>query len=114
MASTPALIAMSMTLAGPRCSVRAKKVTFNEATVASHSMHSGWHFAMAALRTGPAGEPFVRPLFGNSLTAGESHRDFTDTFWCSASARSYTLNDEPGGCSPKPRATPVSSEYQRA
>ena len=75
-------------------------MTFNEATVASQSVQSGWHFALPALRTGPAGDPFVRPLAGNSLTAGEFQCDLTDTFCRNASARSYTLNDEPGGCSP--------------
>ena len=100
---------MSRTLAVPRCSVRSKNVTFNEATVASTSVQSGWHFAVLALRTGPAGEPLVRPDSGNSFTGGESQCDFRDTFWRSASARSYTLNDEPGGCSPNPRACPASS-----
>ena len=108
-ASTPDFIAMSSTFAAPRCSVRSKNVTFSEATVASHRVQSGWQRAVLALRTGPAGEPFVRPDSGNSFTAGESQCDFTDTFWRSASARSYTLNDEPGGCCPKPRATPASS-----
>src|SRR5438477_9957853 len=97
---------MSRTLAVPRCSVRSKNVTFNEATVASTSVQSGWHFAVLALRTGPAGEPLVRPDSGNSFTGGESQCDFRDTFWPTASAGPYTLNDQPGRGPPTPRARP--------
>jgi hypothetical protein len=63
-------------------------------------MQRGWQAALLALRIGPAAEPFVLPLAGNSFVAGESQTDFTEIFWCTASARSYTLNDEPGGCCP--------------
>src|SRR5262249_17635879 len=60
--STPALLAISMTLVGPSFSVRSKNVTFSEATVASHSAQSGWHLALSALRIGPSELPLTRPL----------------------------------------------------
>src|SRR5205823_2513732 len=108
-ASTPACLAMSMTLPTPRCSVRSKNVTLREAWVACQSMQSGWQGAVLELRTGPFGLPVVRPLFGKSFTGGESQCDFGETFWCRASARSYTLKDEPGGCWPYPVGLPSES-----
>ncbi len=89
-------------------------MVLSEATVASHRVQFGWHAALPELRIGPAALSRVRPLAGNSLVAGESNRCFGDTFWRIASARSYTLNDEPGGCCPKPAGLPSSSRYQPA
>jgi hypothetical protein len=86
--SMPARDAISMTLPAPRCSVRSKNGTLSEATVASTSVQSGWHGAVEALRTGPVGEPLVRPLAGNSFVEGESQCEVRLTPCRNASARS--------------------------
>src|SRR5262249_23605361 len=109
MLSTPAFCAIVSTLPTPRCRVRSKKGTLSEATVAWVSVQSGWHAALLELRTGPAWLVLVRPACGNSLVAGESQCESSETFWRSASARSYTLNEDPVGCWPKPTALPSAS-----
>src|SRR5215813_11288239 len=65
--SMPTRLAMSITLPTPSFSVSSKNGTFRDATVASTSVQLGWQPADVPLRTGPAGDPFVRPLFGNSF-----------------------------------------------
>src|SRR6188474_654497 len=100
MSSMPDLAAISSTLAGPIFSVRSKNGTLSEATVASMRLQLGWQAAVLALRTGPALVPFTRPLAGNSFVGGESNFVSREMFWRSASARSYTLNEDPGGWAP--------------
>src|SRR5215467_11250916 len=102
--SMPASRAVESTLAAPRCRVRSKNGMFSELTAALHSGQTGVQVVFSELFTGPSW-PLTRPASGNSLVSGgESQYEFSEMPALSAVSRSYTLNDEPGGCSPKPAA----------
>src|SRR5215469_10588372 len=108
--SMPASRAVDRTFAAPMCRVRSKNGMFSELTAAFHSGQTGVQVVLSELLTGPGGEVLVRPASGNSLVSGgESQYDCSEMPCLSAVSRSYTLNDEPGGCSPKPEAVPSSS-----
>src|SRR5258706_4301196 len=103
------MLPLQCRLRGGSGGVWKRMLLWREGPASCYRMRWDWRAALLELLTDPASEAAVRPLLGNSLLGGESQCDFIETFCRNASARSYTLKDEPAGCSPKPVGLPASS-----